>query len=87
MKRLPAEQAFRLVHPCDVGMPLDEHKVRHCRYLAKCQRYSGIRWADGLEGFVVWPALDRAPSPQWLGWARFWAELDNPQWLRSRVMH
>lgn len=84
---VPAEQQFRLVHPCDVGVPIEHHKHWHCRYRDKGQRYSGIRWADGLEGLIVWSANERAPSQAWIAWARLWAEQENPAWLRVGTMH
>lgn len=71
---LPVHQRFRLVHPCDIGVTSAEHEAWCARYRIRWQRYSGIRWADGLEGFVVWPANERAPSQAWLAWARVWAE-------------
>lgn len=65
---------FELVHPTHFGIPPDEHQRRWLSYMHRGQRYSGVQWADGLQGFVVWPISERAPSQAWLAWARFWAE-------------
>jgi hypothetical protein len=89
--QLERDLQFQIVDPIEVtGETHEAHAWRAQRYRQQGLQYRGIRWADGLEGVVIWWASEPAPSPAWLAHARLWAEEVNPEYSRpwqSRQIH